>query len=138
MEAALVDLANFDCVAVANDGATVEIKHPVSGQPMGITVTVLGSDSRDFQRATKDHTDLLRARVAKAGGYRAGLVSDDEKDEQQMELLCICTKAWTGIAMNGEAVACTKENAEMLYAKLPWFKEQVEAAILNRANFIKG
>jgi len=48
-----------------------------------------------------------------------------------------CTLAWRGIVYEGEALECNPGNARRLYAALPWLREQVEAFIADRANFLK-
>jgi hypothetical protein len=82
-----------------------------------------------------------KKRMAKMskGGFRAtSTVPVEEIESDGLELLAACTKSWSGVVIEGKQVAFSHEAAADLYTRFPWIKEQVDTAIGDRANFIKG
>jgi hypothetical protein len=52
-----------------------------------------------------------------------------------------CTKSWrddtkTTLTLEGEELECSRENVLRVYREYPWIKEQVESAVMERANFL--
>lgn len=132
------DLSTLDVVRSANDGVAIDILHPITKEPLGITITVLGSDSAAFKKLATDQNRRRVAKMEKAGGFKISAVSQDERDEDALELLAACTKSWGNVVLDGALLECTRDNAINLYERLPWLREQIDGAIGDRANFIKG
>lgn len=143
-----VDLATLDTVKGSNHGFELAIVHPGTRAPLGIYITVLGRDSDDFRRVSTEHSRRRVAKAAKSGG-RVQLTTE-ELDQDGMDLLASCTRAWRSedeignaetskevVLIDGEELACSKANALKLYAAMPWIKEQVDEAMADRGNFIK-
>ena len=57
---------------------------------------------------------------------------------ENIELLVACTLNWAGIRAKGQPLPFSVDNARVIYAKLPWLREQVKAFIEDRANFLKA
>ena len=133
-----IDLAAIDTVKGANEGFDVQIYHPGTNEDLGITITILGKDSDEFQKVSRAQSKKRMARLAKGGGFRTNAISVEEIDRDGLELLAACTKSWSGVIIEGKAVDCSKDNAIDLYERFPWIKEQVDTAMGDRANFIRG
>ena len=136
MKKGVIDLANIDTVKGANEGFDVQIYHPATNEDLGITINVIGKDSDEFQKITREQTKR-RMQKATKGGFRNVTIPVEELEEDSLKLLAACTKSWKGVVENGKAIDCTKENAMAIYEKYPWIREQVDTAIGDRANFIK-
>lgn len=136
MKKGVIDLANIDTVKGANEGFDVQIYHPATNEDLGIVITVIGKDSDEFQKITREQTKR-RMQKATKGGFRNVTIPVEELEEDSLKLLAACTKSWKGVVENGKAIECTKENAMAIYEKYPWIREQVDTAIGDRANFIK-
>lgn len=136
MKKGVIDLANIDTVKGANEGFDVQIYHPATNEDLGITINVIGKDSDEFQKITREQTKKRMQKAAK-GGFRNVTIPVEELEEDSLKLLAACTKGWKGVVENGKAIECTKENAMAIYEKYPWIREQVDTAIGDRANFIK-
>jgi hypothetical protein len=82
---------------------------------------------RAAQRATNRatmaaKTDIERASIAEKGGY---------------DLLVAATIAWSpGIEWEGKPLACTPENANMLYRARDFIGRQIVAFISAESNFL--
>jgi hypothetical protein len=133
-----MDLATLDIVKSAGEGAVMEVVHPVegtvlkddNGQP--ITITLMGADS---EKAKKRQRAEVNKRL-KSG--RNNKITAEELEENGVNLLALCTLSWSGIKLDGQLLECTAENAAMLYQRTPWLREQVDAFVGDRGNFLKA
>lgn len=137
----MIDLSTLDTVAGANKGFDVKIYHPGTLTDLGITITVLGKDSDEFQAVSRKQNKKRLDRLTK-GGFR-GMVNlpQEEKEKDDIALLSACTKSWrTGddntILLKGEKLECNAQNAALVYTDFPWLRDQVDTAIGDRANFL--
>ena len=136
-----IDLSSLDTVTGANAGFDVELFHPGTREDLGITIHVLGRDSDKYQEVSRRQQKRRTAKLSK-GGFRpgnvGGSISPEELESGSIELLAECTTGWSSnMALDGEPLAFTVENAKTVYKRFPWIREQVDEAIDNRANFIK-
>jgi hypothetical protein len=113
----------------------VELLHPATMEKLGITIRVMGKDSDRFKEISNKQN---RARMAKAQKSRKLEIDPDELDDAVVNLLAACTLSWDGMILEGESLDFTKDNAVMVYSRFPWIREQVDIAINDRANFMKG
>lgn len=133
-----VDLSTIDTVKGSNEGFDVQIYHPGTNEDLGITIRVLGKDSDEFQKVSRSQSKRRLAKMNK-GGFRNAITATPEEIEQDgIDLLASCTKDWTGVIIDTKDIPFSKDNAVMIYERFPWIKEQVDIAIGDRANFIKG
>ncbi len=131
-----IDLANLDTVKGANEGFSVSIYHPGTNDDLGIKITVLGKDADEFIKLSRAQLKKRRDKLVKSG-FRSD-IPIEEIEQDDTRLLAAMTKAWEGVIIDGKPVECNTENAIMVYERWPWIREQVNVAIGDRANFIKG
>ena len=131
------DLSILDTVAGANAGFDVQIYHPSNNENLGITIHVIGRDSDEFKRVLWAQSKKRIAKMQKSGN-RPGLFYPEDSERDGLELLAACTKSWSGVIVKGKTLECTPDNVIMVYEQFPWIREQVDAAIGDRANFIKA
>lgn len=131
---------DVDTVAACNAGAEIEFLHPVTNQPTGMFVTIVGKDSDIWQQLTNDSIDKERRRqfMAQKKGKVAEPRSKSETDREVVEMLAAGTTGFRDVVLDGEPLPFSEENAIKLYTKRPAFKQQVDEAIANLENFIKG
>jgi hypothetical protein len=133
-----MDLKKVDFVDGANSGFTLVVFDPATMVDTDISITVLGRDSDIYRQLAANQSRKRLGKMAKAGRVTAGTMSLDEFENDAMELLVACTTAWENISIDGVPVEYSKESARRVYKEYPFIKEQVEAAITDRANFSKG
>lgn len=147
-----MDLKEFDVVKGANEGFELALVNPKTQAEVGLRVTVLGKDSDVFRRLSTEQNRRRLAKMTKGGVMRFGAVPPEELETDAVDLLAACTVSWMEVPtaaqdaglpkdtwlVNGEELPCTRANAVAVYTQFPWLREQVEAAIGDRANFIKG
>ena len=141
-----MDLSKLDTVKQASEGFELQLQDPGTNKNLGIFITVLGHDSEEYTKLQSKQNKRRTARMFSAGRFKPGAISDEEIKQDTIELLAECTKAWRdegeklpeSIKVGVAVMECTRENAIKLYTEYPWVKEQVDAAVVDRANFIKS
>ena len=140
MSAEFVDVTAIDPQGDADAGFELQLHHPDNvDQKLDIWVTVTGQDGTAF---TTTQTAQRRRAIEEAVNPDGPVVdpeTDDEKaDRQYLELAVACTKGWRGMGWEGQALEFNPRNAAMIYQQRRWIRNQVENAVLRRANFKRG
>lgn len=128
--AEVVDLSTLDSIAAANTGAWMTLKHPTKGDALPGKIKLLGRDSDTWKRLQRTFTNRLMHRNPRK-------VDIEDADAQDIELLARCTIEWVGIAIHGQALSFSIDNAKRLYTEFPWVREQVNEFIGDRGNFLQ-
>lgn len=102
-------------------GAEMEIMHPVTGQGTGVFLLIRGVDSKTFRDAS---IEFNRKRMDKA---------NDDKDIA-LDLTVAITAGWRGI----DDVEFSADAARKMYTDSPAIRAQVDAFFTVRRNFMKG
>jgi len=139
-----VNLSKLDSVKAANDGAPIDVVHPISGELLGLRIHVMGKDSDVFRQVVALQSRRRLARITKGGGFKLDAVPQSEIEADAVITLAKCTTAFTDgenkdttiVLPDNEEVAFSEDNAAKVYTKLPWLREQIDVAIGDRANFL--
>ena len=123
------DLAKLDTAKVAEEGAELRVAHPTTGEDLGITITLIGTDSKTFR-------DISKSRATASLKKKTREIDLDQNESDAVELLAKCTKGWTGITESGVEVPFSYENAVKLYTKYLWLREQIDRFMVDRSNFL--
>ncbi|MBP2495382.1 hypothetical protein ABID82_002285 [Methylobacterium sp. PvP062] len=135
-----MDLSTLETTTVAEQGAKMEVQHPVSGAVLtdtsgaALTITLAGQDSERFRKADRAITNKRLA--TQASGRRVALTSEGLEADSIARLVA-CTISWSGIEFGGSPKECTPDNVREAYKRLPWLREQVERFVEDRANFLR-
>lgn len=124
----------LDTLEQATVGVVV-LKHPVSGQATRATVSIAGPEHPARKAAIFARMRARRAEMERAGKLSVSDPADDEQDE--IALLVVCTLGWANLSVAGVPLAYSVEAARALYAdpKRAWLRDQVKAALDERALF---
>lgn len=125
------DFASRDSAATCERGAEMEVLDPVRDEPTGVFITLAGADSAIHRRASAQ----IAKRRAK-GGFRMKGFDPDKYLAESIEVLAACTLDWKNVKLDGAALPCSRDNAIMLYTRFPWLREQADAFISERANYL--
>jgi hypothetical protein len=134
---ASLDLAKFgeELKQSQEDGIEVVIKHPESGEPIGLKVLVAGPDSERQRKARQ------RAQNARIRARRMTPLSAAEQETETAKILGESTISWewsNGLTFNGAVPDLDVETAASLYRKLPFVREQIDMAAADRGGFTKA
>ena len=122
------DLSSLDTSAAAEAGAELELLHPATGEGLNMFVTLLGTDSASWRQA------ISRNLNRRGSGKR----TPEKAMEENIETYAACTVGFRGVILDGQEIPFSHDNARMLYRRFPWMREQVDAFIGDRANFLPG
>lgn len=135
-------LAALSPLDKAENGFPVDVRHPVTNLPIGVTITVCGSDSQTFKTIQRKQLNR-RIELSNKSRNKTLSMTAEEIELESLNTLVACTKSWSqdggdSIEMNeGEWLPCTPENVKRVYTELPWIREQVDQEIGDRNNFLK-
>ena len=132
----MVKIDGFDIGSiVVLDEFDVELLHPVTGKPLGPVVTLLGPNHPARRKRSMTRQTKIRRSMERTGKIQFGDPETDKQDE--IDELAACTAGWRGFKEDGKELPFNLENATRLYTNGDWVREQVSAAMNDRANFIK-
>ena len=131
-----MDLNNFNFKET--EAQKVELTNPATEEPLlgddghPVWISVFGSDSAPFRQATRAYGNK---KMAKGGRAKTTI---EEIESIACKILATCTESWSdNFEVRGEVLECNQENAEMVYREFTWVREQVDAFVNERANFLK-
>lgn len=130
-----MDLKQLDLGAACDEGATLTLEHPTTGEPLDATIVLYGPDSQVVAKLRREQSDRTLARVRRSGSKR---VTAAELELEACQFLATATKSWSGVEEHGQAVPFSYENAVRIYREHRWVREQVDRFVGDRGNFIKG
>lgn len=132
-----MDLANLDTARAGDDGAVMEVCHPVTGAVLKhddgrpFTVTVASYDSKRWRDASRAQIDKRLKEGRKATATAESLERDG------VDLLVAATIAWD-VVIDGNKPECKPDVVREVYGRFRWLREQVDLFAADRGNFIKA
>ena len=115
------------------DETEMPVLHPTTGEPLkdekgqAVTIMLAGVDSDIYQTVSNRITNK---RVKK--GARSQTLTVERIEAEGLTLICACTKAWTGLLVDGKV----PKTAEELYDGRKWLRQQAEEWMHDRANYL--
>lgn len=128
------DFASRDVAAKAEQGAELEVLDPVTGEAVGVYITLAGADSAVHRKAL---TAASKRRLNGQKGFRNKGWDPEKMQEESIEILATCTLSWKGVLVDGAPLPCSRDNAIKMYTRFPWLREQVEAFISDRSEYLQ-
>jgi len=146
----MLDLTQLDTSKTAETGVAVALRHPVTHVPLGVRIQVAGVDSDTYRSHIRRQQNRRMEQAKRSRGQIS--ISAEELENDALDLLVACTKGWeSDIEEHGEKktvsaipcgeqglLPCTPENVRKVYANpgFAWLREQVDAEIGDRSNFL--
>lgn len=128
-----MDLAKLKANDKSNDGVWCPIMF-VDGTKTDASMKLAGTDSKVYRDKQREITSNRITEMSKGGGRAK--VSTEEIEESAVELLSACILDWEGFESKGAEYPLTHENAKALLMENAWIKEQVDAFVGDRRNFL--
>ena len=124
----------MDISAIRPSERTIEIKHPVSGENLGIRVTLMSPDDERLKptiRAINDKAIYLK--------QRSKSFSADEVEANNIRLMVATITGWEWygkeVSFKGKKPECTPENIREVFTVLEWFKKQIDEELSETKSF---
>ena len=131
--AAPIDLAALDTARVADEGRELELVHPQTGEPVGIRITIRGTDSDAYRRALLAQQRVSMERLTRNRKQRK---TPEELEDESIDVLATLTTGWAPFNLEGKPYPYSHANAVALYRRFRWIREQADAFAGDRANFL--
>lgn len=135
------DLSSLDTAAACDNPFKLELVHPVSKEPLGCGVMVVGKDSATFKgHVRKKANERLRKQAMHSRrGKDTEIPTIEQIEAEAIDLLVACTTGfWGDLVVDNEPLAFSPDNARRLYERFGWAREQVDEAVGDVENFIKA
>lgn len=139
-ETPAIDLSSLDTAVACDKGFELELRHPITKEPVGAFITVVGKDGKaftDFNRSLANRNlrkDFERRRRAKD----ADAPKVEEIESEAINLLVACTTGFRNVSYKGAILTFSEENARTLYTEQKWVRAQVDEAIGDLENFTQA
>jgi hypothetical protein len=132
-----MDLSKLDIASSSDEGTRMEIYHPTTEQSFepNIYVWVVGMDSPLWRKHSMALQNKRMKKMMQRGRIRL-TQSAEEIEADNIEMLAHCTVKWENVEWEGKPLPGSFDNFKMVYTKLPWFREQVQMFVDDRANFL--
>lgn len=122
------DLSDIEADSQGQDrGTEFKLCDPVSGEPTGIKLTIVGPDS-----ATQRRAQLAMADALFEASDDTGRVNAETRERLRLEALAACVVGWE-CEVDGLALQFTQANVLRLLRASRWVQEQVDAFAIDRA-----
>jgi hypothetical protein len=76
--------------------------------------------------------------MAQKRGKDAELRTVEVIEQENMDLLAVCTVGWKGVVDEGQTLDFNEANVRKIYKKYPWIYDQVNEAIGTLELFLKN
>ena len=119
-------------VADHDKGRWFNLSDPVTGEPTGIRLKIVGPDSYVQRRAELDMTD----RLAEMAGPD-GRISARDRETARLETLAACVLGWS-VLEDGQPVSFNTANVLRFLRLARWVEQQVDFFAGDRAAFRDG
>lgn len=139
-----MDLGKFDLKRSANKGAKCYLKSPADGKTeLPVFFNVLGRDSDTYRKFFKEaQMKLMNDKIA---GKKIDEKSFEDSEIEDVEFLANLITGWgetedgkdsATILIDEKKLKCDYNNIVKVLTQYTWIREQINAFIWNRANFL--
>jgi hypothetical protein len=128
------DLASLDALkSNQDDGVELKIKHPVSGDPIGLTLRVAGYESDAVKKVQRRQAnERLRKRASK--------ITAEEIERNAREVVAASVLSWKGdddFRLDGQPLPeCNKDAVDGLLRRFPFIGSQIDDFASDQSNFL--
>ena len=134
-----MDLKNL---TTKQEGATLELRHPATGEKLTygkdndkiMHLILAGVDSDAYKKAQRKVADR---RFKQQQKFRQVRLTSAMIEDEAIEILTAVTLGGK-LFMDGKETTVDANNAGDIYREYPWIKEQADAFIEDRSNFLSS
>jgi len=142
------DFAALDLTAAADTPVEIEIKHPVSGDGLGVFVSVVGAESATFQTYLRAQANAARRKAFEASrkGKQDEPTTVEQDEDDIIRAVAACMTGWRtvvdgisqpAIVWDGRSLEFSEHNACLWLKQFRWVRGQINEATADMGNFIK-
>lgn len=158
-----LDLAELDLTAACEKGFEFELEHPVTERPLGIFLSIIGSESshcqsRQRKKANQALNKLLKAQRKATSGAKADEEFDVEAElHDEIKFIASCLRGWrtctnyeevlesggekekvyqATVRVRDDYLEFSEPNARKVLTLLPWIIPQAKKVMDDLGNFM--
>lgn len=129
----MAKLGSFNTKISANNGVDIDIPNPVTGEPTGFVITILGKDSDRYRKTEAEQRERAIRAANTTGTFR---MSPEAIEANATELIVACVKGWTGLVDEEEKeIPFTVDTLKNLLKESPYVREVLDRNIADRSLF---
>lgn len=143
------DFSGLDLTKAAETPFEFELLHPESDAPLGVFITVVGSESETFQTYMRREMNQVRKRQfeAQRKGSKGAPDTIEEDEERVIRAIAHCVKGWRTVSgdksepiiiWGADRLECTPDNAFRWLKHFRWVRPQVDKATGDISNFLSS
>lgn len=121
----------MDLSSITASNATVEIRHPGTSEPIGLTIHIRPAESREVRE--------VRRRITNESiKSRARSITAEKAEANALDILVASVAGWAwgaDLTWGGEKLECTPANVRRVLKEAPWIKAQIDEAFGDDARF---
>ena len=122
----------MDIASLKPSERIIEIKHPTTGDNVGIRVTLI---SLADEKAAKIKRQIQNKSLALASRNKRFTAEDIEENEKDLLLACVVGWDWYGADVHGKIPEFTPSNIVNIFKEFPWIKSQIAEALDDEKGF---
>ena len=143
------DFADLDLEVICDQPFEFELTRPDTDEPLGVFISVVGSDSATFQKYLRDEQNRARKKAFESdrkGNKADGPTPIEEDEETLIRAVAACITGWRTV-INGESkpvvrwdgkdIEFSQANAVQWMRKFKWVRPQINRQTGDLGNFIK-
>lgn len=123
----------MDISSITSVTNEIQITHPVTAEPIGLTIRLLALSSPQVRAVERKFTnENLRS--------RGKVLTAEKLDANRMDVLVAATEGWEwagDLTWHGEKPEATPAAIRKVYSEAPWIRSQVDAALSDEAAFFR-
>lgn len=131
----MTELSNLDALVRNQDaGAVLSLKHPVTLEPIGIKLTVLGEDSDKIRKLKRRQLNMRLKNQSKK-------LTAEELEANANEVYAAAITGWEwaeGVTLDGDRPECTPESVARFLSRFLWAKQQVDDHMADKSAFLSN
>ena len=112
----------MDISAIKPEGRTINITHPATGEPIGLSVTLRPQSAPEVEKVKRTLTNRrLQNRNFKP------TAATIEADANELLIACVAAWEWKDkVSFHGEKPECTPDNVRKVLTELVWVRDQID------------
>jgi hypothetical protein len=139
------DFAALDLASACDTPHEFELKHPQTGDGLGVFISVVGAESATFQAYVRAEGNKARRKQFASRGKDEPVMVEEEEDTL-LRAVVACVTGWRTvidgesapvIVWAGRKLEFTADTALKWLKQFRWAAQQINAATADLGNFIK-
>ncbi len=128
-----MDLKEFDAsLKRQQDGISVNIKHPATGEETGMIIVVASYESEKTKEQARRIADVISKKQEQNPGY---VPNFREVESNTLAIAVAAIVGWTGIQLDGKDLEFTPSNVSLILKKYSFIADQIDKTAGDRALF---